>query len=280
MKIMVIGSGTMGRGICEVLMSSGHEVILNDLKDEFIEKGVIEISKSIEKKATKGKITQDEKVRTINNLSASTNLKEAVDCDLVIEAIYENIEAKKNLFKELDYICQKKTILASNSSSLSITEISMSTNRPDKVIGMHFFNPAQVMNLIEVIDGISTSQQTHDFVVNLSKDLNKTPVNVEEAPGFIVNRILIPMINEAVSIYAENIANANDIDNAMKLGANHPIGPLALGDLIGLDVCLNIMEVLYNEFGDGKYRPHPYLRKMVRGNMLGRKTKKGFYDYD
>lgn len=279
MKIMVVGSGTMGLGICEVLMSSGHEVILNDIKEEFIEKGVISIGKSIEKNVAKGKITEEEKIEIINKLSASTNLKDAVECDIIIEAIYEDIEVKKKIFKELDYICQKKTILASNTSSLSITEISMSTKRPDRVIGMHFFNPAQVMKLIEVIDGIFTSKETHNVIVNLSNSLNKTPVKVEESPGFIANRILIPMINEAIGIYADGVASIEDIDNAMKLGANHPIGPLALGDLIGLDVCLYIMEVLYKEYGDTKYRPHPYLRKMVRGNILGRKTDRGFYDY-
>lgn len=279
MKIMVIGSGTMGSGIAQVLICNGHEVILRGTSDESLEKGVISITKSLEKMVSKGKVKEEEKNETLKRLSATIDLKEAMDCDLVIEAIVENIDIKKKLFKELDQICKKQTILATNTSSLSITDISLSTNRPDQVIGMHFFNPAPVMKLIEVIDGMLTSKETHDTIFNLVTDINKTPVSVNEAPGFIVNRILVPMINEAVGILAENVASVEDIDNAMKLGANHPIGPLALGDLIGLDVCLNIMEVLYSEFGDSKYRSHPLLRKMVRGGLLGRKSKKGFYDY-
>lgn len=279
MKVMVIGSGTMGSGISQVLASYNNEVIIKDIHIESIDRAVNNISQNLEKSVTKGKLKKEEKLKILSNILVTTDINKAKDCDLVIEAIFEDIEIKKELFKELDRICKKETILATNTSSLSITDISVSTNRPNKVIGMHFFNPAPVMKLVEIIDGMFTSKETHDIILNLSNQLQKTPVIVNEAPGFIVNRILVPMINEAIGILSENVATAFDIDEAMKLGANHPIGPLALGDLIGLDVCLNIMEVLYKEFGDSKYRPHSLLRKMVRANLLGRKTKKGFYDY-
>lgn len=279
MKVMVVGSGTMGCGIAQVLISNKNQVILRDINNDSLEKGMQNIIKKLEKSVSKGKLQEEEKNEILKRISTSTDINEAKDCDLIIEAIVENIQVKKELFKQLDHICKNETIFASNTSSLSITEIASSTSRPDKVIGMHFFNPAPVMKLIEIIDTLFTSKETHDTIYNLSIELEKTPVRVKESPGFIVNRILVPMINEAVGIYADDIASAQDIDNAMKLGANHPIGPLALGDLIGLDVCLNIMEVLYNEFADTKYRPHPLLRKMVRSNHLGRKTNKGFYDY-
>ncbi|MGL5315366.1 MAG: 3-hydroxybutyryl-CoA dehydrogenase [Peptostreptococcaceae bacterium] len=279
MKIMVVGNGTMGSGIAQTLISKNNEVLLKGVDEKSLEKSIISITKNLEKSVTKGKLEEHVKNDMLKRICTTIDIKDAADCDLIIEAIFENMDVKKELFNQLDHICKKETIFASNTSSLSITEIASSTSRPDKVIGMHFFNPAPVMKLIEIIDTLFTSKETHDIIYNLSIELDKNPVNVKEAPGFIVNRILVPMINEAVGIYADGVATVEDIDNAMKLGANHPIGPLALGDLIGLDVCLNIMEVLYNEFADSKYRPHPLLRKMVRSGHLGRKTNKGFYDY-
>lgn len=279
-KICVIGAGTMGAGIAQAFAQHGYEVIIRDIKDEFVARGIAMITKNINRLVTKGKITQEEAENILARVSGTVDLNNIADVDLVIEAAVENMEIKKSIFRELDSICKPEAILASNTSSLSITEVGAATGRPDKVIGMHFFNPAPVMKLVEVIRGMSTSQETFDKVEAVSKDIQKEPVEVKEAPGFVVNRILIPMINEAVGIYAEGIASADDIDKAMMLGANHVMGPLALGDLIGLDVCLAIMDVLYKETGDTKYRAHSLLRKYVRAGWLGRKTGKGFHEYN
>lgn len=279
MKAFIIGAGTMGAGIVQTFAEAGYEVVMRDLKEEFINRGYGSIEKNLSKAAAKGKITEERKAEILKNITTTTYLDMAKDADIVIEAAVENMRIKKEIFAELDEICKQGCILATNTSSLSITEVASATNRPDKVIGMHFFNPVPVMKLVEVIKGIATSEETKDKVVEMAKSLGKDPVEVEEAPGFVVNRILIPMINEAVGVLADGVASAEDIDTAMKLGANHPIGPLALGDLVGNDVCLAIMETLYSEFGDSKYRPHPLLRKMVRAGYLGRKTGKGFFEY-
>ena len=277
MKVGIIGAGTMGAGIAQAFaQTEGFTVTLCDINNEFAANGKNKIAKGFEKRIAKGKMEQAEADAILSRITTGTK-EICADCDLIIEAAIENMEIKKQTFKELDEICKADAIFATNTSSLSITEIGAGLKRP--MIGMHFFNPAPVMKLVEIIAGLHTPTEIVEKIKKVSEDIGKVPVQVEEAPGFVVNRILIPMINEAVGIYAEGVASVEGIDAAMKLGANHPIGPLALGDLIGLDVCLAIMDVLYHETGDSKYRAHTLLRKMVRGKQLGQKTGKGFYDY-
>ena len=278
-KIVVIGGGTMGLDIAQVFAKKGFDVVVRDINDDIIKASEGRLNKGLDKLVSKGKMDEAKKADILAHMTFTTDLNMAADADLVVEAAIENLDIKKSIFAELDKICKPETILATNTSSISITAIAAATKRPDKFIGMHFFNRATVMKLVEVIRGAHTSDETYKAVADLSVEIGKEPVEVNEAPGFVVNKILIPMINEAADLLYTGVASAEGIDTAMKLGANHPMGPLALGDLIGLDVCLAIMDVLYNETHDPKYRASLLLRKMVRAGTLGRKTGKGFFDY-
>lgn len=279
MKVCLVGTGTMGNGIAQTFAQAGHDVLLKGRSEASLQRAHKNISKSLGRMVSKGKMDEETQKAIEARIVDTMDFNDLRDSDLIIEVVAEQMPLKKEIFKTLDEVCKPEAILATNTSSLSITEIGAATSRPERVIGLHFFNPVPMMKLVEVISGQLTDPAVHDKAMEIAREVGKTPVSVNEAPGFVVNRILIPMINEGVGILADGVATREDIDEAMKLGANHPMGPLALADLIGLDVCLAIMEVLYTEFGDSKYRPHPLLRKMVRANLLGRKTGRGFYDY-
>ena len=278
-KIVVIGGGTMGLDIAQVFARNSYDVVVRDINDAIIQASEARLNKGLEKMVAKGKMDEAKKADILAHMSFTTDLTAAADADLVVEAAIENLDIKKSIFAELDKICKPETILASNISSISITAIAAATQRPEKFIGMHFFNPATVMKLVEVIRGAHTSDETYTAIAELARAIGKEPVEVNEAPGFVVNKILIPMINEGIDLVYTGVASVEGVDTAMKLGANHPMGPLALGDLVGLDVCLAIMDTLYTETGDPKYRASLLLRKMVRAGKLGRKTGVGFYDY-
>ncbi|MBP1969833.1 3-hydroxybutyryl-CoA dehydrogenase [Virgibacillus natechei] len=279
-KVMVIGAGQMGAGIAQVCAQAGFDVLVNDRNEDDLDKGMKNIDKILTRAVEKERITAQSKSDTLNRLTPSSQLKDAESCDLVIEAVVENMDVKRKVFGELDEVAPKHAILASNTSSLPITEIAAATKRADQVIGMHFMNPVPVMKLVEIIRGLQTSDETYGAIETMTTHLSKTPVEVEDFPGFVSNRILMPMINEAIFTLHEGVASREDIDTVMKLGTNHPMGPLTLADFIGLDTCLYIMEVLHDGFGDSKYRPCPLLRNYVKAGWLGKKSGRGFYLYD
>lgn len=279
-KVMVVGAGQMGSGIAQVCAQAGYDVLLNDMNEDALSKGMSRIEGLLARAVEKERMTEEEKQATMGRLTASSTLNDAKDCDLVIEAVVENMDVKTSVFKQLDEIAPKHAILASNTSSLPITDICAATNRPDQVIGMHFMNPVPVMQLVEVIRGLQTSDDVYQQIADMCVKLNKTSVEVNDFPGFVANRILMPMINEAVYTVYEGVASVEDVDAVMKLGMNHPMGPLTLADFIGLDTCLSIMEVLHEGLGDSKYRPCPLLRKYVSAGWLGRKSGRGFYQYE
>ncbi|KKB44896.1 3-hydroxybutyryl-CoA dehydrogenase [Bacillus thermotolerans] len=279
-KIMVIGAGQMGSGIAQVCAQAGYEVIFNDLQPEIVRKGIEGIDKNLSRQVKKERMTNEEKDAVISRLLPSSDLQDAKEADLVIEAAVENINVKCKIFSNLDAIVPEHAILATNTSSLPITEIAAATNRPEKVIGMHFMNPVPVMKLVEIIRGLATADEVYQTIEDLTHALSKVPVEVNDSPGFVSNRVLMPMINEAIYTLYEGVATKEAIDEVMKLGMNHPMGPLTLADFIGLDTCLYIMETLHDGFGDDKYRPCPLLRKYVKAGWLGKKSGRGFYIYD
>ncbi|XJZ27174.1 3-hydroxybutyryl-CoA dehydrogenase [Bacillota bacterium Lsc_1132] len=279
-KVMVVGAGQMGSGIAQVCATAGYQVVLNDLKQEFLERGQKGIEKNLARQVEKGRLSEEEKQAVMGRITPSTDLLDAAQVDLVIEAAVENMEIKTKIFSELDEIASKHTILASNTSSLPITEIAAATKRPEKVIGMHFMNPVPVMKLVEIIRGLATADEVYAVIKEMTETLEKVPVEVNDFPGFVSNRVLMPMINEAIYTLYEGVASKEAIDEVMKLGMNHPMGPLTLADFIGLDTCLYIMETLHEGFGDDKYRPCPLLRKYVKAGWLGQKTGRGFYSYE